>query len=72
MACIFLRFYKFLAGIYRDVNNVQTFRGMFDNAVAFNSDIGSWDVSGCGVLSRLFAGALKFNQNISAWNVSNV
>ena len=40
--------------------------GMFKNAVAFNQNIGSWNVSSVEDMSEMFARATAFNQDIGA------
>ena len=40
---------------------------MFENATAFNQDIGRWDVSKVTDLSGMFSGATSFNQAIGSW-----
>jgi surface protein len=45
---------------------------MFDNATAFNQNIGGWNVSNVTTMSSMFILATSFNQNIGGWNVSNV
>ena len=44
---------------------------MFQNAVEFNQDIGSWDVRKVNNLKSTFDGALAFNGNIGDWDVSS-
>ena len=45
---------------------------MFQNALAFNRDIGSWNVSNVTDMKYMFYLATAFNQPIGSWNVSNV
>ena len=42
---------------------------MFSGAIAFNSDIGSWNVTD---MKSMFQGATAFESDISNWTVSKV
>ena len=44
-------------------------RAAFTGAVAFNSDVSSWDVSKVTDFTGMFLGATSFNGDVSAWNV---
>ena len=69
-----------------DVSNVinHGLTSFFLDAIAFNSDIGNWNISKVTAIYDMFRGASKFNQNINtkevtlengttytAWDVSN-
>ena len=49
-----------------------TMDSMFYNAIAFNQDISTWDVSNVTNMNNMFRGATAFNQGITGWVVSNV
>jgi hypothetical protein len=42
------------------------------NAIAFNGNISSWNVSNVSSMRRMFSGATSFNQNLNLWDVSLV
>mmetsp|Transcript_7848 Transcript_7848/g.8322 ORF Transcript_7848/g.8322 Transcript_7848/m.8322 type:complete len:87 (+) Transcript_7848:254-514(+) len=41
---------------------------MFYNAISFNQDISSWNVSKITDMNWMFYGVTSFNQDISNWN----
>ena len=51
-------------------SGVTNMSGIFEEAAAFNQDIGSWDVSMVTNMSYMFNSATAFNQNLSGWCVS--
>jgi surface protein len=56
----------------RNVASVTDLRFMFDNATAFNPNIGSWNVSNVASMYAMCYDAAALNQNISPWNVARV
>ena len=46
--------------------------GFFYNAISFNQDISSWNVSNVFDISKMFYNAEKFDKNISNWNLDNI
>jgi surface protein len=50
----------------------QDMATMFQNATAFNQDIGGWDVSNVTRMVSMFWNAASFNQDIGRWDVLNV
>ncbi len=40
---------------------------MFENAAAFNQNIGAWDVTQVTDLKDMFKGAVKFDYDLSTW-----
>ena len=46
--------------------------GVFQNANAFNQNIGGWNTSLVESMHKMFRFAFVFNQNIGSWNTSRV
>ena len=59
-----------------DVSDIQNFvyndAGLFENCIAFNKDISSWDVSSAVNMRRMFYNAVIFSVNLVSWNVDAV
>ncbi len=55
-----------------DMSSVTNMGFMFQDADAFNQDIGGWDVSQVTNMLQMFDGAHAFNQDIGSWDVSKV
>ena len=54
-----------------DVSNGVNFRGIFQNATAFNGDISKWDVSKVQKMDGVFRLTAAFDGDISNWDTSN-
>jgi hypothetical protein len=46
--------------------------GVFVDAIAFNQDIGSWNIENVQYLFSMFSGASSFNQDIGGWKLEKV
>ena len=55
-----------------DLSRVTSMSRMFQDARAFNQNIGNWTVNLVADMSNMFSGASVFNQNIGGWDVSGV
>ncbi len=55
-----------------NLTGVSDFSLMFRDAISFNGDIGSWNVSNATNFTFMFLDATSFNQDISGWDVSSV
>jgi len=53
-------------------STVTNCEGMFANAISFNQNINSWNVSNVTNMSAMFIFADSFNQPLNSWNTSNV
>ena len=58
-----------------DLSRLTDMLGMFENAAAFDQNIGDWDVSGVTNMSFMLGSsynAMAFSRDIGDWDVSNV
>ncbi len=55
-----------------DVDQVQGFKRMFQDASAFNQPLNSWNVVQAEDMRYMFDGASSFNQPLFLWNTGNV
>ncbi|MDC1416666.1 BspA family leucine-rich repeat surface protein, partial [Flavobacteriaceae bacterium] len=54
------------------VTNMSLILSSENEAINFNQDISSWDVSSVTTMESMFQGNTAFNQDISSWDVSSV
>ena len=53
-------------------SNITNMSYIFNDALTFNQDISSWDVSNVTDMESMFRGATTFNSDISLWDTSKV
>ena len=58
--------------LFRRVPFLLPLASMFDNAIAFNQPVASWDVGQVTSMSHMFYGARAFNQPVALWDVGQV
>ena len=55
-----------------DVSSATNMKTMFQQATAFDQDIGQWDVQNVSDMTAMFKGASSFDQDLSEWCVINI
>ncbi|MFK5975455.1 MAG: BspA family leucine-rich repeat surface protein [Sulfurovum sp.] len=55
-----------------NLSELNSTEGMFEDAILFDANLSSWDVSGIINMTEMFYGATAFNGDISGWDVSSV
>ncbi|MFV0590677.1 MAG: BspA family leucine-rich repeat surface protein [Draconibacterium sp.] len=52
--------------------NVESFKGTFSAAIAFNQDINNWNVNSATIMENMFAAANSFNSPLNDWLTGSV